>query len=60
MAPVRILYKKISSGQYQLAKAAERLIIIISIGINGWYSEKELQKFIKGQAINKKEEANGK
>jgi hypothetical protein len=47
MAPVRILYKRICSGKYQLAKAAERLIIIISIAINGWCSEKELQKFIK-------------
>jgi hypothetical protein len=43
-----------------LAKATERLIMIISIAINGWCSQKEFQKFIKRQAIIKKEEKNGK
>jgi len=53
-------FKKICSGQYRLAKATERLIMIISIAINGWCSQKELQNFIKRQAIIKKEEENGK
>jgi hypothetical protein len=54
------LYENICSGDYQLAKDAERLIIIILMAINGWYCQQELQKFITRLTIIKKEKENGK